>query len=587
MSYINRTKAEAERYIPRIRVSFHTETACYQIESDGIGRGELSDPTKQLLNVNTSKSIQNPAGIFNLTFTGVEWADKIAPNDIVVICMGYKDGTQLDTVMVGLIDSVRQNMSLSDNSPNVITTVQGRDFGKLLIKPALKFYPELAPIKKDGGAYTEDELALKKWFLTEVGWITLLNYFSGIGTRTKGSPAQMLDIIMRNIFTKMVDTGWIAYREDKTGAPVKKRLKIGNIVRFQFAKTEFFSLPLYMSLNSYEGSVWNLMERGCPKPFLELFVDTRTQNELYNEDRTNMIVNEGIEASSGLKSSIADNSYESKGFEFGEDASKVVVIMRNTPFDASNWLELYKHEIEDSDILSRDISLSDEEHYNLFWAGIQLNPLGDDLKRVAPPEYDVDNIKKFGLSPLEITIEAMTIDEEDIDEAYPRVQIMTRQLNSKLKRWYKDNHLLYSGSVEVRGKGNYKIGQKLYIKSIDLVFYIEEVSQSFNLFEGWTTTLGLTRGQNPTKIQEDGVKNVKDKTNPGQPNKTTTSVKKHKVAKNENLYTIAYNYYKDANKWILIWKENKEMLIKRDERNRTDLGKWIYEGQILTIPQEE
>lgn len=587
MGYLSRTPLHATRHVPQIRVSFHTDTRCYQVDAKLGGLGDMPDPNLQILTVNTQKSLQNPAGGFTVTLVGDTLIEVLKPNDIVVISMGYKgEGTPLDTVMVGLVDTIRRNLTAGDGQPSVTTTITGRDFGKLLIKSMLKFYPELMPIGAD-----KAQLEKQKFFLTEVGWITLLDYFTGTGSNTKGSPAQMLDIIVRRILQKVVDTRWTAYIE-KNGKPQKTSLKMANILRYQFAQTQFFSLPLYMSLQSYEGSIWNLMERGCPKPFTELFIDVRSNTEASNNSGKNRIVNETIEESSSPdKSKLLKDPYVSPAFSFGEDDAKVVLVMRNTPFNKNLWDKLVYHKLVRDDILSEDLAISDDEHYNLFWAGMQINPLVEDLKRVSPPTYSSENIKRYGLSPLEVTIDSMQVSEQTIGQDKPKIELLTKNLNKQLKTWFENNHLLWNGTMEVRGKGNYKIGQRLIREDLGREFYIEGVQQSFHVFTGWTTTLTVTRGakigKTPVFTEVSAPQKPVQVTKPNQTGatKSVASERYHVVQTGDSLWKISVKYYGVGTSWNRIWEENKNMLIKRDSRNAKTPGKYIYSGQKLRIPK--
>ena len=66
--------------------------------------------------------------------------------------------------------------------------------------------------------------------------------------------------------------------------------------------------------------------------------------------------------------------------------------------------------------------------------------------------------------------------------------------------------------------------------------------------------------------------------------KAATKPKTYKVKKGDELWSIAKAIYKDSAQWTKIWNVNKAMLIKRDKRNEKNPGKWIYAGQVLTIP---
>jgi len=77
---------------------------------------------------------------------------------------------------------------------------------------------------------------------------------------------------------------------------------------------------------------------------------------------------------------------------------------------------------------------------------------------------------------------------------------------------------------------------------------------------------------------------------PTPPKKTRPAVKPkgktYKVKSGDTLWAISRKYYGNGAQWSKIWnvKSNKDMLIKRDKRNRKDPGHWIYPGQVLKIP---
>jgi len=588
MSYVVRFPMNGKRYVPIIRVSFHTETKCYQTSGKFVGLGGTPDPTDQVLSVTTQKTLKNPAGAFTIQLVGDEWLWRLKSNDLVVIRMGYKAENgkeELDTVMVGLIDTVRRFRTIGENNPTVTTTITGRDFGKVLIKSMLRFYPEL-------GWNKEKE---QKFFLTETGWITLMKAFTNENA-IKGSPAKVLDTIMRYILQQIVDVQWTVY--DESGAePIPKKVELAHILRYNFAQVDLF-LPLFMTAQQYEGSIWNLMERASIKPFTELFVDTRDGLEAWNPGTAPRVVNETIEESSSPSKAgkpKAEGGYVSPRFSFGSDNAAVMVALRNTPFDKSAWEKLKTHDLPAEDVISEDLSFSDDEHYNLFWAGTTITPFSTlDLKREAPPLINEENVKRYGLSPLEVTIEGMEMLKEKESEQKVKLVGLSQAYSAKLKAWFEHNHEYLSGTMEVRGKGSYRIGQRLLRKGINREFYIEGVSQSFQVFTGWTTQLALTRGMEIGKAPDHTVylpKPVVPKPPAVPASKATPAQIEEEyyvVKKGDTLWSIAgmSKFYGDPTKWTKIWEANKEMLIKRDPRNSKDPGHWIYPGQKLRIPKK-
>ncbi len=586
MSYIIRFPMNAERYVPKVQVSFHTEDQCYQATGELVGLDGALDPTNQVLSINTQKTMDAPVGAFTIQLAGLDWVSKLKSNDIVVVSMGYKGEAKLATAFVGLIDTVRRTRVMGDGKPQVGTTVTGRDFGKLLIKSMLRFYPSL-------GQYAGENA--HKFFLTEEGWVTLMSYFLNENA-IEGTPAVILDTIMRHILQKVNDVSWTVY-DEANGSPKPKKVKLGNVLRYNFGKVNMF-LPMILTADQFEGPIWNLMEWASIKPFTELFVDVREDTEAWNPGDKPRVVNETIEQSSSPDKAtigggdIMKGAYPSPRHSFGQDNSADMVVLRNTPFDKELWNKLYTHDLPAEDVLEEDLSKSDNEHYNLFWAGTTINPLGFDLKHVAPPLFNEADAKRYGVSPLEVQIEGLAIKQENQSEHSVFLTEVSKNFSAKLKAWFEKNHEYFTGSMTVRGKGSYKIGQKLRREGLGLEFYIEGVTQNFNVFTSWTTTLELTRGMAIGSAPDHTAYLPKDETVPARPTseKTVEEVKNeyYTVQAGDSLWSIAgkKEIYGNNSEWTKIWEANKDMLIQRDSRNNKDLGKWLYAGQRLRIPRK-
>jgi len=500
----------ARNHSPIAQVSFHTEDKLYQARGVIAGTSHDIDPTNQLLSITTNKMLSSPAGTFSTSLSGDDWfmpngTPKLRPNDLAIIYMGYRapsssvlwiDGTShtssedLSTVMIGLIDTVTRTRSGGGNGiqPQTTTTVTGRDFGKLLIKSMLKFYPEL----------NWDTTKEQHFFLAQTGWIALLRAFTGADAIV-GTPAKILDTIMRSVLKKLVGISWKVYDDNITGSTGgAKTAELGSMLRYRFAATDF-SIPFYMTVQQYEGSVWNLMERVNLRPFTELFIDTRDRWEVdWGDGHAQQLVTEICEESSDMaKGQLSDDKgkWAYPATMFGKkDGAQAVVTFRNTPFTKDLWAKLRSHEILEEDIISESLSYSDNENYNIFWAGTTLTPFAStfDLKRVNPPMINEDNVKRYGLSALEVQIEGLQL--TDVTQTIA-LTTMAKSLNQKLRDWFEHNNEYLSGTLVIRGKGDLKIGQKLIHKSIGMEFYIEGVSQSYQVYGEWHTTAQVTRGR--------------------------------------------------------------------------------------------
>jgi hypothetical protein len=573
--YMMKTAMNAKVHTPRVRVSFHTEKACYQADAKTVNKyGEALDPNYPLLSVTTQKGLDSPAGAFTIQLAGTQWATYLSPNDLVVIQMGYAEDKTLTTVMVGFIDDVRRKRSIGNGVPTTGTTVTGRDFGKVLLNTQLKFYPEIGMAQ---GAKEE------KFFLTEDGTIALMKFFTN-DQMTKGSPAVIIDNIMRHILLRLNDVRWKAY-DERGKSPKPKTVGLANMLRYQLAKVDFF-LPMMLTADQYEGALWNLMERASVKPFTELWVDTRSAEEAWNPSMKGRAVPDTVEESSSpAKAKLKDGAYPSPAFQFGEDGAKVLLCLRPTPFDSKHKERIVRHTLEQVDVQHEELGRSDSEHYNLFWAGTTVNPLGIDLKRVSPPLFNEHHAKKYGIKPLEVQIEGLAIEQAKKNQHTVALDTLTKNYTARLKAWFEHNHAYWNGTLSVRGNARIRVGHMVDYRAGSFMkeFYVENVSHSFSVFEDWTTSLKVTRGQT-IGAKVDFGKNVPKPPSPKPKPKPAPKDSYHTVKSGDTLWALAGKYYSKNTDWRKIWEANKSMLIARDKRNAYMQGHWIYPGQKLRIP---
>lgn len=437
--------ATAKTYHALVSVDFHTETNLYSLQGS-------HNPTERLLACSTVKNLNSPAGQWTTTILGDYYEGKIRPMDIAVIKMG-RQVNSLDTVMIGLVDSVNVTETMSDGVPRIITTVAGRDFGKVLLKAMIKFFPTL-----------KDE-ALQALSGSQV-LLGLQAFFAENAIET-GTPAKFVSVILDRLLNKIMK---LSFQYWDNGS--KKQGELANILGYRLGEFDYI-VPWHTTRDSFEGSIWNFIASARNQPFHELFIDTRSSAEI------DTIVPVVSEQGGG-------------GVTFGDDSASVGVFMRPTPFSTADWNRLVTHSLEDdADLIQRSTGINDHEHYNMFRVHPKVDFFGNELEMdgLLPPMFNKDNLSKFGLSFLDTTFEGMFENEQQGD-----LLSVSKTLTQVLQDWYSRNHELESGTFTVRGDGKYRIGQRLLHPRRNRLYYIEGVTQTFQNFGAWTTDIEVTRG---------------------------------------------------------------------------------------------
>lgn len=573
---------------PYAEIEFHTATQLYAVSRGG-GWANIH-PNGDLISVQTQKSMDDPVGTWQVTLTGarssdgMDWYDRLTENDMVVIKMG-RPPQRMATVMVGLVDEVRRQRTMnSDGTPQQQVLVRGSDFAKILTRAMLRFYPELAndPSVNDNSFYK-----------TAGGWQAMFNFFMG-SDMISGKPADMIKQAVFKMLFRIMNMSF-KYWDSSKGV---QDAHLVNILRYQLADTPHI-IPFLLTMVDYEGAFWNFIERVSISPFNELWLDTRGYTETGYFEPDYMLTNDA--ANSGYNQAEIDYMKArgipgdpSNGVSFGEDNAYVMLYLRNTPFYKDQWDRLVTHTISYEDVLNEDLGRSDQENYNTFVAYNSLSvPSSTNLQLLVKPVMDQTNAQQYGMNPLEIQIEGISVDDGKLNDSIAAAQTLSKTLYD----WYHLNKDYTNGTVQVKGSGFYKIGQRLCIQKCrynstsktweDLYFYIEAVEQDFQLWNSWTwtTTLTLTRGQTESMVPAP----------PAPPPPPPAPVKQqapaapsgkgyYTVAKGDTLWGIARRYYGTGTQWTKIWNANKDMLIQRDKRDAKDPGRWIYPGQKLFIP---
>ncbi|BAK52965.1 tail protein with lysin activity [Bacillus phage SP-10] len=176
---------------------------------------------------------------------------------------------------------------------------------------------------------------------------------------------------------------------------------------------------------------------------------------------------------------------------------KNTLVVRETPFNKDNWNDLKRHEITDDDVVSESIGRSDLESYALFSVGMQSFFNSFDVSKtvnVFPLWYE-PYFKKYGLRRLNrYTAYVGYGNAEDAGDVNTKLESYQRDLFN----WNIMNPTFFNGTIVVKGRNKYKIGERLLYKSTedgrDIEFFVEGVSQEFVNMNHWYTTLTVTRG---------------------------------------------------------------------------------------------
>ena len=166
---------------------------------------------------------------------------------------------------------------------------------------------------------------------------------------------------------------------------------------------------------------------------------------------------------------------------------KPTMVHRPTPFNKEDWIKLNRITVKDDNIVSNSTGRSDLETYTVYQCHMTL--LGSDTINLLPPMWYPPYYPKYGLRQLKV---------ETIYE-YQNKKYDTREWSKELFNFNIKNNVFENGTIVVKGSNQYKVGERIILESENMEFYVESVSQSFNMYNAWTTSLGVTRGIQPEK----------------------------------------------------------------------------------------
>lgn len=437
-----------QTYSPRVRVLVKDlETA--QV---------LYDISDDLTSITTNKAYGRCSGTWQLMLPYRKWQrfgdeyvgymDVLQPNQMLTVEMDAGNGAGFFPVMCGMIDRVSAVRQGGD-VPQRAVKVSGRDMGKLLETHDIAF--DIIAYNK-GLADTE--------YMAQNGDTMPVTRMSREydPTITTGTPG---DIIKRVFELSM-----------KSDLHAAKRIWFWNSAMDDW---KCWNPTL---ANTRGTPFWQYIKQLEHRPFNILTTDTFVHNIDWFQI-----------------------TLEKYPYDTENGALKMV----SSKATGNRW-----HTIGDTEIVSEDIGVSDQERVNLLsyqpFINIQGQIMSYDVMMAHPnlTKWDQEDVYQNGLCAQVFADNFTPPNMEALYDADPSKQRegwdTAKAATDTLWNWYRNNHTYESGSVVVHLRPDIRVGNGLLIQQLDgsyKEYLVEQVSHQcvFNPRPQFFTTLQLTRGQ--------------------------------------------------------------------------------------------
>lgn len=425
-----------------------------------------------LVAINTSKSVSQPAGNFTLSFVAREdaagtWADKLPYRSYVEIRAGTQSG-QPPILMRGLVDSGTQALQMPpalSAGPSRQVRVTGRDLGAAWTDWQVLYLWGIDPMAT---------------YLSANAGGNPLAHSLGISTGTDAVETLAAAVVRQLGNGAMADLR-------KAGVPVPDF-------------TPIIAVPTgyqvnFLSLQPWQGPYANLMGYLASPPWGEWFV---------------------FDAPTGPQVILRSTPYK----RFGDGSYPLP--FGGTPAQNSFFPDVVA---DAGDVTAHDLSLNQgaQEIYSYYvtipdlgavnaqsfaeWfyavpgglaassggGQIQIEGLGSN------PFYDAAQADKFGIQPLQLTTPWISTLSQAVQGNSTSPQgALAAKMNTWLAEVFRHNDRLASGSVTLHGSPDYTIGRYLVLQPGNWEAYIEQVDHTINISANtatWSTQLGLVRGR--------------------------------------------------------------------------------------------
>jgi len=190
--------------------------------------------------------------------------------------------------------------------------------------------------------------------------------------------------------------------------------------------------------------------------------------------------------------------YECFG-RWSAEAEKYQVIIRQTPFDTSDWKKLPTTRINPIVLTDYSVGKSDREVKTFFFGELPGSSISKEMILSLPKDYKATRAKdsekwpKYGYKPMSVTFRYFKRDAETSGE-----QQVLQKVAARLLDWYSKNDEFLSGEIQLIGiddsdvMGYPRIGEK--VSFIGCEFYVEATRRTWTYGESPKVVLSVTRG---------------------------------------------------------------------------------------------
>lgn len=453
---------------PRFDLRFVTENSEFQLKYDA-EKPTNNFMTESIISFTAKNAMEDDVAAFSFVLSGdMEWDKLLNENDLVILSVEpnpvnpnkpFEHHRPVGrTVIIGLVSEVRIDGTYDDNTK--MYRITGQSFQKAFTNF------ELRKISQAGHAS-----------IGNIGWLDESgDSDTSFGTSVLGKTAADAANEVLDRFKGYMEYNFVKGEEEErnTFKNFFQDQVVYSIASWE--DVEFLQDPLMLS--SFEGSLNQFIKEIAAPPFLEFFFEVFPSSE---------------------------------GYE------KAWLIIRRTPFDKEDWKNLSTIKLSTKSVISESIARNDIEAYSIYNIVPEMESETLALMH-AIPWYSKKLVGKYGYKLLEVSSKFITTGSDDdageagedhVEDEF-LINSAAGQFGKKLYEWYANNPNFYSGDITVVGHPDYKIGTRLVYENVAKSeiweFYIESVEHSFSYADGYTTTLGVTRGLRVSGDDDHGIR---------------------------------------------------------------------------------